>query len=84
MSQTATETGATCRVEDGVCSRHTANNPTCTMYAGPDRSDANLRRVLLETLIAEYGGTEEDWTALGSLTRVVKAIRGCTSAAPVR
>jgi hypothetical protein len=40
-------------------------------------SDAGLRSTLLAVLMDEYGGTAEDWTAMGSLTRVMRAVRTC-------
>jgi hypothetical protein len=46
-------------------SEHTAEN------------DAALRSTLLAVLMDEYGGTAEDWTAMGSLTRVERAVREC-------
>jgi len=39
--------------------------------------DAALEEVLLTVLMAEYGGTVEDWTSLRSLKRLVRAIREC-------
>ena len=38
------------------------------------RNEVRPDRVLLKVLMEEYGGAAEDWTAMGSLRRVVAAL----------